>query len=168
MSLIIEDSIENSMEHSFEGYSIFSPEKDKKKLSQKKSQLKFKKTILLIDDDKSLNFMAKLALEKIGYTVYVASNGEEALNLYTANEASAILLDLSMPQVNGFEICRLIRMSNKGAKVPILIMTGHTQNKYVEKAYAAGATDFIRKPVNWTVLKHRLEILSMLSLIAVE
>ena len=47
-------------------------------------------------------------------------------------------------------------------------MTGHKENKYVEKAYASGATDFIRKPVNWTVLKHRLEIFSKLSLVGIE
>jgi DNA-binding response OmpR family regulator len=129
----------------------------------KVSKVEIKKTILLIDDDKSLNYVAKIALEKIGYTVYVAANGEEALGLFSIHEASAILLDLSMPQVNGFEICRLIRMSEKGIKVPILIMTGHTESEYVERAYQAGATDFIRKPVNWTVLKHRLELYSKIS-----
>ena len=63
-----------------------------------------KKTILLVDDDISLTFVAQHALEKRGFLVVVASNGEEALSSYCRHMPSAILLDLVMPEVNGFEI----------------------------------------------------------------
>lgn len=117
------------------------------------------KTILIVDDDNTLTQVAKYVLEKYGFTVTVAANGEEALSFFCDKTPSAILLDLAMPEVDGFELCQLIRISEKGDKVPIVIMTGHTEKEYVNKAYNSGATDFISKPVNWNVLMNRLEII---------
>lgn len=114
-------------------------------------------TILLVDDDIALTFIAQKSLEAYGFKVLVASNAEDALDYYCQELPSVILLDLAMPKVNGFELCRLIRLSEHGANVPIVVMTGHDEREYVDRAYDNGVTDFIHKPINWRILENRLQ-----------
>src|SRR5690606_17007156 len=67
-----------------------------------------------------------------------------------------VLLDLVMPDMDGFEVCRQLRAMAHGASVPILMFTGLTDTASIERAYRHGATDFITKPINWTLLSHRV------------
>jgi diguanylate cyclase (GGDEF)-like protein len=112
--------------------------------------------LLLVDDDALLRGMAARTLQHAGFEVSVAADGEEALAQFAQQPFDLVLLDLLMPGLDGFEVCRQIRESALGTSVPILILTGLNDTESIERAYGQGATDFITKPINWTLLTHRV------------
>ena len=112
--------------------------------------------VLLVDDDALLRGMAARTLQHAGFDVSMAESGEDALQQFTQSPTDLVLLDLVMPGLDGFEVCRRIRASAQGAQVPILILTGRNDSESIARAYGQGATDFITKPINWTLLAHRV------------
>ncbi len=122
--------------------------------------------LLLVDDDALLRGMAAKTLQHAGYEVTVASGGEEAIARFEQEPFELVLLDLLMPGQDGFEVCRRIREMSLGAHVPILILTGLNDTESIERAYGQGATDFITKPINWTLLAHRVRYALRISLAA--
>lgn len=117
------------------------------------------KTILIIDDDKALSLLARLVLEKDNYDIHQARSGEQALELLHSLQPSAILLDVCMPGMDGFETCKSIRKDRNNSHVPIMMITGQDDTDSVDRAYECGATDFSSKPVNWTILRQRLKFM---------
>ncbi len=115
-----------------------------------------KQRVLVVDDDKALRFHAAQVLSHFGLDVSVADSGEEALEKLDRERIDAVLLDLRMPVMDGFETCRRIRALPFGKSLPVIVATGLDDIVAVESAYAAGATDFVVKPINWTILKHRI------------
>ncbi len=113
--------------------------------------------VLVIDDDDTLRFMAVTALEGAGYTVVEAADAADVVGLCEAHRPDIILLDVMMPGVDGFTACARLRESQAGRYVPVLMMTGLEDIDSVVKAYEAGATDFINKPLNYTLLSYRLQ-----------
>lgn len=113
--------------------------------------------VLIADDDMSMRILARAALEQEGYAVEEAENGEEVLVfLRSAAVPDLILLDVLMPVMDGFTACRHLRTMPGGANVPVIMMTGLDDTESINRAYEAGATDFITKPVNWLILGHRV------------
>lgn len=112
--------------------------------------------ILVVDDDPTLRMLLRTALEKADFRVVEADNGETALKQFIEHRPAAIMMDVEMPTLNGYDACRRIREDAVGAHVPILMVTGLEDIDSVNRAYAAGATDFIPKPINWPVLSYRL------------
>ena len=112
--------------------------------------------LLLVDDDEFLCGMATIALEHAGFATTVARAGDEALRLIGERDFDLVLLDVMMPGMDGFEACRRIRAMPRGATLPILMLTGLNDTASVEKAFQCGATDFVTKPINWTLLGHRI------------
>jgi DNA-binding response OmpR family regulator len=112
--------------------------------------------VLVVDDDLMIRTLARQAMEAGGFRVEEAQNGEEALSLFERLVPSLVLLDVNMPEMDGFETCRQIRGLPDGQITPILIVTGLDDEASIDKAYDAGATDFATKPVNWVVLRHRV------------
>jgi signal transduction histidine kinase len=96
------------------------------------------------------------ALEDEGFTVVEAEDGVEACRLCEERLPVLLVVDVVMPQMDGFELCRELRNRPATKDVPILIATGLDDVRSVAKAYDAGATDFIAKPVNWLILNHRI------------
>lgn len=121
----------------------------------KKPQLS-KPCILVVDDDQATCFLTSEALKKEGYKVVVGVNGEDAVHLFKQESPDIILLDVEMPVKNGFDALQEIRQFAEGANVPIIMITGLDDTISVDKAYEIGATDFITKPINWSILGHRL------------
>lgn len=115
--------------------------------------------VLIIDDDPTLGFLARQVLEKKYYAVDVASGAEHALQLLNTTTPDCILLDLTMPDIHGFEFCQLIKLSEKGHDIPIMVVSGKFDNVTVDRVFKLGAFDFVRKPVNWRILLNRLEFL---------
>ncbi|MEL7450039.1 MAG: EAL domain-containing protein [Pseudomonadota bacterium] len=113
--------------------------------------------VLIVDDDPMLRTLMRAALEREGFTIAEADNGGDAIERFHEWHPQVILLDVDLPVVHGFEVCRHIRNDPKGKYVPILMVTGHDDMASVDQSYQAGATDFIAKPVNWTVLAHRVK-----------
>jgi len=115
--------------------------------------------ILVVDDDTIMRILAHTSLAREGYRVKEAENGAEALSLLTALKPDLILLDVMMPELDGFSTCEQIRRSPGQERIPICMMTGLEDTGSIHRAYQAGATDFITKPINWLLLGYRVRYL---------
>ncbi len=107
-----------------------------------------KRQILLAEDDQSVLKMTKLRLEHEGFDVVVATNGEEAVQRALGGRASLILLDIRMPKLDGYEVCRQLRQASTTAKTPIIVFTGSTAQwqKLTDRCIDLGITDWLKKP----------------------
>lgn len=112
--------------------------------------------LLIIDDDPLLRGMAAHTLRHAGLDVCEAEDGLQGLALLEQAPFDLLLLDVMMPHLDGYEVCKRVRQSRHGERVPILMLTGLNDTTSIELAYEAGATDFISKPINWTLLSHRV------------
>ncbi len=115
-----------------------------------------KRPIAIVADDEDLGrlLLAESAIAA-GLEPLVFDNGDAALEAALANDAAIVLLDVEMPGLDGFAVCERIR-SAKRSSLPIVMVTGLDDKTAVNRAFEAGATDFIAKPVNWSLLPHRL------------
>ncbi|MGE0384642.1 MAG: putative bifunctional diguanylate cyclase/phosphodiesterase [Gammaproteobacteria bacterium] len=113
--------------------------------------------VFLVDDDAVMLALTGAALEKMGCRVSSASDGAECLERYAELKPDIVLLDVMMPGVDGFTACRRLRAEPGGEFVPVLMMTGLEDSASIDEAYRAGATDFVTKPINYTLLGHRLQ-----------
>ena len=112
--------------------------------------------ILVVDDDPTLRMLARASLEKSGFRVEEAEDGEQALRKFIQDRPAVIVMDVEMPKLNGYETCKRIREDAVGAHVPVLMTTGLEDIESVNRAYSAGATDFLPKPINWSLISHRV------------
>lgn len=113
-------------------------------------------TILVADDDDAIRFLACDTLADAGFQVIEARNGAEALALFHQHQPNMVLLDLIMPEIDGFKVCRRIRSLSGGNElVPIMIMTGLNDEESINQAFEMGATDFVTKPLNHLILAQR-------------
>jgi diguanylate cyclase (GGDEF)-like protein len=112
--------------------------------------------ILVVDDDPTIRMLIRASLEKSGFAIQEAADGEEALRKFIEFRPAVILMDVEMPILNGYEACSRIRADSVGAHVPILMITGLEDIDSIDRAYAAGATDFLSKPLNWSLLSYRI------------
>ena len=111
-----------------------------------------KDVVLIVDDVEDIRFFVKAALTPEGFDVIEAANGNDALKIFREKEPSVIILDLSIGQPDGFEVCREIR---KTSTVPIIMLTSHVQEMDEAMCLAAGADDYITKPVSARILALR-------------
>lgn len=112
--------------------------------------------VLVVDDDLASLLMASEALAAAGFEVLEAENGLEAVEQFKEHKPDIVVMDVIMPQMNGFESCAAIRNSDSGEHVPILMITGLDDVESIQKAYEAGATDFVTKPINFFLLPYRV------------
>jgi diguanylate cyclase (GGDEF)-like protein len=115
--------------------------------------------VLIVDDDPTFVLLASETLEHAGFEVATAGSTAEALAAFERHVPDLVLLDVELPGGNGFDVCRTLRGMKGGADVPIVMATGHDDINSVDKAYEAGATDFISKPVLWPTLPRRLDFM---------
>jgi predicted signal transduction protein with EAL and GGDEF domain/CheY-like chemotaxis protein len=112
--------------------------------------------VLVADDDAILREIARATLEAIGFAVQVVGSGDAAVAACALSLPDVALLDVEMPEGNGYQACANLRMLPGGASLPIVMVTGLDDSASIERAYEAGATDFVVKPLNWPLLAHRL------------
>jgi len=116
------------------------------------------KRIAIIADDEDLGrVLLEEAVAAAGLESLSFADGGAALAAALDHGAAIVLLDVDMPVLDGNEVCRRLRADPRFSTVPIVIVTGHQDSDAVRRAFEAGATDFISKPVNWALLPHRLE-----------
>lgn len=113
--------------------------------------------ILIVDDDDQLRELFRYKLEADGYRVFDASTGQEAIDLYQQQTPSLILMDAVMPGMDGFDACHKILELSSSDKPIVLMTTSLDDDDSVNKAYAAGAADYITKPIRWAVLTNRIK-----------
>ena len=112
-----------------------------------------KERILVVDDVEDIRTFVKEALTPEGYEVIEAADGDQALAIFRREDPSLVILDLSIGQPDGFEVCREIRRSST---VPIIMLTSHVQEMDEAMCLAAGADDYITKPVSARILALRI------------
>jgi DNA-binding response OmpR family regulator len=108
--------------------------------------------ILVVDDVADIRYFVKAALAPEGFDVIEAADGTQALELFRTRNPSVVILDLSIGQPDGFEVCREIRRTST---VPIIMLTSHVQEMDEAMCLAAGADDYITKPVSARILALR-------------
>jgi len=112
--------------------------------------------VLLVDDDAAMRMLERASMEMAGFRVEEAADGETAISSFPSLLPDVVLLDVMLPGLNGFEVCRRIRQRPEAAFTPILMVTGLEDIASIEQAFESGATDFISKPVHWTTLGHHV------------
>jgi diguanylate cyclase (GGDEF)-like protein len=115
--------------------------------------------VLVVDDDPVLRVLARQALEDVGLQVADACDGRQALAFLAKRRPQLVLLDVEMPVLDGYATCAELRRMPGGEDIPVLIATGLSDYDSIERAFQAGATDFITKPLNWRILQHRVRFL---------
>ena len=115
-----------------------------------------KELILVIDDDIGIRDLARHVLTAQGFRTISADNGARGMRLFEEHKPEIVMLDLIMPEQNGFEVCTALRRSPHGKHTPILVITSLDDVESIDRAYQVGATDFVTKPFNWPLLCHRL------------
>ncbi|QBE62373.1 putative bifunctional diguanylate cyclase/phosphodiesterase [Pseudoduganella lutea] len=117
-------------------------------------------TVLVADDDPVMRLLMQEMLAQVGLDTIEAEDGEQALACFDRLAPDLVLLDVEMPRLDGFGVCREIRSREQArgqaAAVPIVMVTGDDDLQAVTLAYEAGATDFVSKPINWPILGHRV------------
>lgn len=113
--------------------------------------------ILIVDDDLVIRSLLRRVLQKDGYQIEQAADGVEAVTAFIQFQPDLVLLDAMMPELDGFAACAQIKALPQGDQTPILMITSLQDNDSVDRAFKVGATDFIPKPINWAVLRHRVQ-----------
>ncbi|WP_462421878.1 response regulator transcription factor [Salinicoccus sp. Marseille-QA3877] len=111
--------------------------------------------ILIIEDDLSIVELLKLYLEQADYNIIVAVDGEEGLEKYYNEQPDCILLDLMLPEMDGLEICRMIRLDDRS--IPIIMLTGKGESYDIINGLNTGADDYVVKPFDPNELMARIK-----------
>lgn len=114
--------------------------------------------ILVADDEPTARLLMSAALQKAGFEVHLAVDGEDALRQFQAHPCELVMLDVEMPGLNGYQVCAALRQEI-GNDLPIVMVTAMDDTASIEQAYECGATDFISKPINWSLIGHRVRYL---------
>lgn len=118
-----------------------------------------KNLILLVDDDLVMRMLMREALQTIDAGIIEAEDGKKALAFYQQFHPQLIVLDVTMPGMDGFEVCQAIRCLPGGEDVVVVMATGLDDVVSIQRAYQAGSTDFITKPINWPIFSQRIRYL---------
>jgi DNA-binding response OmpR family regulator len=118
-----------------------------------------KKKIIIVDDDRETREMLKMALELEGYEVSQAANGLRLISSLHVDRPDAILLDVVMSWINGFELCRAVKKNEEFHDIPVVFISARKTQKDIDAGLAAGAVDYFSKPIDMERLLTRLAVL---------
>lgn len=113
--------------------------------------------ILIVDDEPEIRFLTRKMLEKAGYEVMEAGNGEEGLRLLKKEKPDLILLDVMMPGLKGWEVCGRIKADERLRNIPVAMFTVRTAEDDIEKSRDCGAEAHINKPFDREELIYTVE-----------
>ena len=112
--------------------------------------------ILIVDDEQGLRELVKINLEHEGHSTLLAESGPQALTLVQERQPDLVILDVMMPDMNGWEVCRQLRMFSQ---VPVLMLTARSQSDDIVAGLDSGADDYLVKPFNMDELNARVRAL---------
>jgi len=112
--------------------------------------------ILVIDDEITQRMLVKEYLEEAGYVVRLSDDGRRGLKMAAATNPDLIILDLMLPSMDGYTLCTCLKQADSTAHIPIILVTAAREPGVIERGLAAGADDFVTKPVDWAFLADRV------------
>jgi CheY-like chemotaxis protein len=115
-----------------------------------------RRTVMVVDDNEDLREMLRFMVERLGYTVVEAENGLEAIDIASRRCPDLILMDLSMPVMDGIEATRLLREIEDMCHIPIIAISANRKEQSQDAALAAGCNEYLTKPVNFHQLDNLL------------
>jgi DNA-binding response OmpR family regulator len=110
------------------------------------------KEILIVDDEPSIVVPIQFLMEQQGYSVLVAENGEDALDIIYKYKPDLILLDIMLPRIDGYEVCEIVRLDPRYRDIKIIFITAKGREVEIAKGLALGADAYITKPFSNTEL----------------
>ena len=113
-------------------------------------------TILLVEDDEATRYFMRLGLEQRGYRVIEANDGNKAVELAQEQRPDIILMDLSLPGMDGLAATKEIRKDERMGKVPVVAVTAHQETDFREEAKASGFDAYVTKPIDFDWLRELL------------
>ncbi|HLB19298.1 MAG TPA: response regulator [Gaiellaceae bacterium] len=113
--------------------------------------------ILIADDDPDILELVGFRLERAGYEIMRATDGEEALQLISERVPDLAVLDVMMPKVTGYEVTRRLRDNEATNGVPVILLTARVQEADVERGFEVGADDYLKKPFSPQELRARVQ-----------
>jgi len=112
--------------------------------------------VLFADDDPILREFAQVHLATDGGAILTAEDGLDCLEVLEREPVDILLLDLSMPKLDGFDVLKRLRADERFTRLPVIVVTGREDVAAIDRAFDAGATSFIVKPINWRLLTYQL------------
>jgi DNA-binding response OmpR family regulator len=113
--------------------------------------------ILIADDDPDILALVSFRLERAGYEVVQARNGEEAIQVALARRPDLAVIDVMMPRIDGYEATRQLRQQEETSRMPIILLTARVQEEDIARGFDAGADDYVRKPFSPQELGSRVQ-----------
>ncbi|MFC2061955.1 PleD family two-component system response regulator [Elusimicrobiota bacterium] len=119
-------------------------------------KLKRKRNVLIVEDNVALRETATSIMENWEFNVLVAGDGNEAIDVATDNKLDLVILDIKIPKINGYEVCKILKNNPGTEKVPVILLTGMTKMDAVDRGFQCGADAYLIKPVNWDRLRREI------------
>lgn len=116
-----------------------------------------KKKILLVDDEMQLAEVVKMRLEANGYDVLTAYDGKDAFDKARTQKPDLIILDLMLPKIDGYKVCRMLKFDDKFKSIPIILFTARAQDSDVALGKEVGADAYITKPFEPEILLSKIK-----------
>lgn len=114
------------------------------------------KKLLIVDDEKDMVFAVKLQLEANGFDVITAHDGQAALELARKEKPDLLILDLMLPKIDGYKVCRMLKFDEKYKHIPIIMFTARIQKSDEKLGYEVGADAYVTKPFELPVLLSKI------------
>jgi CheY-like chemotaxis protein len=116
------------------------------------------KRILVVDDVEENTYIVSTILKSAGYTPFVANSGKQAIQIAETQHPDLMLLDINMPEMNGYEVCKYFKATESIADIPIVFLTVHADAESIAKAFDTGAIDYLTKPFKKAELLARVKV----------
>jgi DNA-binding response OmpR family regulator len=117
------------------------------------------KKVLIVEDEKDILQLVKLYLDKEGFKTYTAANGADALRQVRSEHPDLVILDLMLPEIDGLEVCKKLRLAPQTAMLPIIMLTAKSEESDTVVGLELGADDYVAKPFSLRVLIARVKAL---------
>lgn len=118
------------------------------------------KKILIVDDEPNILLSLEFLLKKNGYDVFIARNGHEALKIADEERPNIMILDIMMPDVDGYEVCQKVKTSELTKDTKVIFLSAKTKPEDIEKGYAIGADLYLTKPFSTRKLMKEVSLLT--------
>jgi DNA-binding response OmpR family regulator len=116
--------------------------------------------ILIVDDEPNILLSLDFLMKKNGYEVFIARDGEEAINIISQHQLAVIVLDIMMPKVDGYEVCQYVKTKADAADTKVIFLSAKSKEADIEKGYEMGADLYLTKPFSTRKLVDKVKELS--------